>query len=277
MRSLLLVRTAPLIAVGCLALLWLAFGTARADKAEAPATDEMALAYRHGDVELEGWLARPSGGGMQARPGVLIVHAWRGRGDFVRDVASRMAKLGYVAFALDMYGKGVYAADNAAASKLAQPFYGDAALVRGRARAGLEVLRNLNGVDPDRVAVMGFCFGGMAALELARDGAPVAAAISFHGSLGTQAPAEEGKVAARILVCHGGDDPHVPPADVEALWKELRDARTDHQILILSGAVHSFTDPEAGADPTKGSAYSAVAARRSWDAAERLLAETFAR
>ncbi len=249
---------------------------AEEDRSVAEDRHGQPLAYRHGEVELEGWLQRPPGRAEDQRvPGVLICHAWRGRGEFDRKVAERMARLGYVALALDMYGKGVYAKDSAEASRLAGGLYADPALMRARARAGLEELRRLPEVDPGRLAAIGFCFGGATALELARDGADVQGVVSFHGSLKTQHPAESGRVKARVLVCHGGDDPFVPEADVLALWKELKAARVDHQILVLANAVHSFTEPAAGDDPSKGAAYSAVAARRAWDAADRFLAETF--
>ncbi|MGE0191081.1 MAG: dienelactone hydrolase family protein [Planctomycetota bacterium] len=233
------------------------------------------VSYRHGDVELQGWLQRPDDADAGARlPAVLVVHAWRGHGGFVRKVAQRLARDGYVAFALDMYGKDVYAKDNEEAAKLASPFYADPALMRARARAGLEILRNRPEVDPGRVAAVGFCFGGTTVLEMARDGAPLAGVVSFHGGLETKARAEAGAVKARVLVCHGGDDPWVPADQVMALWKELRAAKVDYQILVLSGAVHAFTDPEAGDDPSKGAAYDAVAAHRAWDAADRFLAES---
>ncbi|MCA9314483.1 MAG: dienelactone hydrolase family protein [Planctomycetes bacterium] len=248
--------------------------TARGEDPVAVDDHGEAITYRHGDVELQGWLQRPEGADSGARlPAVLVCHAWRGHGEFVRKVAQRLARDGYVAFALDMYGKGVYAKDNAEAAKLAGPFYTDAALIRGRARAGLEVLRNRPEVDPARIGAVGFCFGGTTVLELSRDGAPLAAAVSFHGGLKTNAPAETGAVKTRLLVCHGGDDPYVPAEDVMALWKELRAAQVDHQILVLSGAVHAFTDTEAGDDPSQGAAYNAVAAHRAWDAADRFLAE----
>ena len=189
--------------------------TARGEDPVAVDDHGEAITYRHGDVELQGWLQRPEGADSGARlPAVLVCHAWRGHGEFVRKVAQRLARDGYVAFALDMYGKGVYAKDNAEAAKLAGPFYTDAALIRGRARAGLEVLRNRPEVDPARIGAVGFCFGGTTVLELARDGAPLAAAVSFHGGLKTKAPAEAGAVKTRLLVCHGGDDPYVAPVGV---------------------------------------------------------------
>ena len=180
-----------------------------------PEITTSALEYRHGEVLLQGYIAY-DGAETAKRPGVLIVHAWRGQDDFVREKARELASMGYVAFALDMYGKGVYAQTNQEAAALAGKYKGDRALLRARARAGLEVLRAHALVDPDRVAAIGFCFGGTTVLELARDGAPLRGVVSFHGGLETPMPARKGQVEAKVLVLHGGDDPLVPPSEVEA-------------------------------------------------------------
>jgi dienelactone hydrolase len=244
---------------------------------EAPAADGApagkTVDYTHGDLALQGWLQAPAPAAGK-RPGVLIVHAWRGHGAFVRQVAADMAKKGYVAFALDMYGKGVYAKDNSEAATLAGAFYADPALMRARVRAGLDQLLAQPGVDASRIAAIGFCFGGTAVLELARDGADVAGVVSFHGGLKTKAPATDG-VKAKILICHGADEVYVPKTELVACWEELQKAGADYQILMLGNAVHSFTDPEAGDDPSRGVAYSASAATRAWKATDRFFAEIF--
>jgi dienelactone hydrolase len=211
------------------------------------------------------------------RPGVLVVHAWRGLDDFAKEKARELAKMGYVAFAVDMYGKGVRAKDDAEAAKLAGGFYRDRALMRERARAGLEILRKMEEVDASRVGAIGFCFGGTVVLELGRAGEDLRAVVSFHGGLQFPDPPKAEGVRARVLVCHGADDPHVPPEQVLALWKELQAARARYEILVLSGAVHAFTDPAAGDDPSRGAAYQPEAARTAWHAMAGTFAEALAR
>ncbi len=235
----------------------LAAAAARAEVTGKP------VPYRHGDVALEGYLARDDGGGGK-RAGILIAHAWRGHSDFVRGVARDLAARGYVAFALDMYGEGVYAKDNQEAGRLAGRFKNDRSLMRERARAGLEVLKRQPDVDPARIVAIGFCFGGTVVLELARDGADLAGVVTFHGGLETPMPAEKGAVKPALLILHGGDDPHVPPNEVLAFWQEMKDAGASYELVILSGAVHAFTDPGAGDDPSKGAAYDERAAKRAW-------------
>ena len=215
--------------------------------------------------------------GEAKRPGVLLVHAWRGHGKNVREQAKRIAKLGYTAFALDMYGKGVLAKDNREAAKMAGRFYEDRALMVGRARAGLAQLKKHARVDPERIAAIGFCFGGTVVLELARHGEDLDGVVSFHGGLKFPKAPKQREVKARVLVCHGADDPFVPPADVVRFWKEMAAARARYEILVLSGAVHAFTDPGAGDDPSRGAAYDAEAARMSWHAMQGMFRELFAK
>lgn len=247
--------------------------SARAEE-KAPEITTKTIEYKHGDVVLEGFLAEPNP--RPAQPtAVLLVHAWRGHGDNVREKARMLAREGHVAFALDMYGKGVYAKDNNEARALATPFYKDMAMMRQRARAGLQILKSQPGVNPARTGAIGFCFGGTTVLELARDGVDIAGVVSFHGGLKTTKPAQKDTVKTRVLVCHGGDDPMVPEAQVLAFWKEMKDAGVDHQILILSDAVHAFTDPGAGNDPTTGVAYHKPSAERSFEAMRRFFKAAF--
>jgi len=229
--------------------------------------------YAHGDLALRGYVAY-DGAQEGKRPGVLIVHAWRGHGDNARAKAKEIAKLGYVAFALDMYGKGVYAKDNAEAAKLAGAFYGNRELMRSRAKAGLEQLKAHAKVDAAKLGAIGFCFGGTVVLELARHGADLDAVVSFHGGLKFEDAPAEGTVKARVLVCHGADDPYVPPEQVVKFWQEMAAAKARYEILILSNAVHAFTDPGAGDDPSKGAAYSAEATRVAWHSMHGLFRET---
>lgn len=258
-----------IVAAACAAFVAFA-GTARAEIVTR------SVDYQDGDTALRGYAAWDDA--REGRlPGVLVVHAWRGHGENAEAKARQLAELGYVAFALDMYGKGVFAKDNQEAARLAGPFYADRELMRSRARAGLAQLKALPKVDPERLAAIGFCFGGTVVLELARHGEALDGVVSFHGGLKfTDAPAE-GEVKARVLVCHGADDPHVPPEDVLQLWKDLRGAKAHYEIMVLSGAVHAFTDPTAGNDPSQGVAYNAEATRIAWHAMDGMFHEIFAR
>ncbi len=230
--------------------------------------------YRHGDTVLQGYLAWDDAS-KDRRPGVLVVHEWYGHNDYVRKRAEQIAQMGYVAFALDMYGKGVLAKDAKEAGALAGKFKGDRALMRARADAGLEVLKGDRRVDPDRVAAIGYCFGGTTVLELARSGAALSGVASFHGGLDTPDPGEARKIRAKVLVLHGGDDPYVSPNEVAAFQEEMRKGGVDWQFVSYGGAVHSFTNPASGSDPSKGVAYNEKADRRSWEAMKSFFSEIF--
>jgi len=235
--------------------------------------------YTHGDVALRGFAAWTKAEGQAdapKRPGVLLVHAWWGHGDVVREKARRIAELGYVAFALDMYGKGVFAKDREEAARRAGGFYGDRPLMRARALAGLDQLEKLETVDATKLGAIGFCFGGTVVLELARHGVDLDAVVSFHGGLKFTDEPKEGGVQAHVLVCHGADDPYVPPEDVVAFWKSMAKAKAHYDLLVISGAVHSFTHEDAGDDPSTGAAYHARAAKTSWEAMHRVFEEVFA-
>ncbi len=245
---------------------------ASAKRAEAAVKTEV-VEYRHGDVVLEGYLAYDDAQPGK-RPGVAVFHAWRGHDEYVRGRARQLAEQGYVAFAADMYGKGVRAKDHVEAGKLSGAFRADRELMRARAGASVERLRAHPRVDATRIAAIGYCFGGTAVLELARSGADLAAVVSFHGALDTPHP-EKSKPKARILVCHGADDPHVPPERVAAFADEMRRAKADWELIQYGGAVHSFTEREAGSDPTKGVAYHERADRRSWESMLSLFEEAF--
>lgn len=233
-----------------------------------------AVDYTHGDVALRGYVAHDTAV-TGPRPAVLIVHAWRGHGEFVQEQARRLAEQGYLAFALDMYGKGVYAKDNREAAALAGRFYGDRALMLARTRAGLEWMKQHPAADASRVGAMGYCFGGTVVLQLARDGEDLAGVVSFHGGLSFETEPTEGSVKAEVLVLHGADDPLVPPADVLAFWTSMQAAKAKYQIRVFSGAVHAFTDKAAGDDPSRGAAYDHAAAVRSWHAMTRHFQEVF--
>jgi dienelactone hydrolase len=232
--------------------------------------------YNQGGATLEGFLAW-NDAQHGRRPGVLVVHQWMGLTDYERMRAEQLAGLGYVAFAADVYGKGVRPATPQEAGALAGKYKSDRALLRARVAAGLETLRGNPMVDPARIAVIGYCFGGTAALELARSGADVAGVVTFHGGLDAPDPDDGKNIKARILVLHGADDPFNPPQNVAAFQQEMRTGRVDWQMVYYGGAVHSFTQKGAGNDPAKGAAYNARADRRSWQAMRDFFAEIFAR
>lgn len=231
--------------------------------------------YKDGDTVLQGYFAYDDEI-KGARPGVLVVHEWWGHGPNARMRAELLAKLGYVAFVVDMYGKGVYAKDHVEAGKLSGVYRADRKLMRERALAGLEELKRHKLVDETRLAAIGYCFGGTTALELARAGTGLKGVASFHGGLDTPMPAAKGKVKARVLVLHGADDNFVNPS-VEDFQSEMRRAGADWQMNYYGGAVHSFTVKEAGGDPAKGMAYNENADLRSWQDLKQFLAEVFAR
>jgi len=232
--------------------------------------------YRQGDTVLEGYLAY-NDSIKGKRPGVLVIHEWTGLGAYERKRADQLAKLGYVAFAADIYGKGVRPAGPEPAAKEAAKYRGsDRSLIRARGAAGLGKLASLPQVDPERLAVIGYCFGGTAALELARSGAKLRGTVSFHGGLNTPDPTDAKNIRGKVLVLHGADDPNVKPAEVDAFQKEMRQAKVDWQMVYYGGAVHSFSNPKSGNDPSKGAAYDEKADRRSWEAMKQFFAEIFA-
>ncbi len=182
--------------------------------------------YKHGDIVLEGYLAYDDVV-KGKRPGVIVVHEWMGHNPYVRMRAEQLAKMGYIALAIDMYGKGVRAKDSKEAASLAGLYRADRSLMRARANAGLEVLKKHLLTDVKRVAAMGYCFGGGTVLELARSGAEVAGVVSFHGNLDTPNPADAKNIKGKVLVLHGGDDPFVKDDEVVKFEEEMRKAGVD--------------------------------------------------
>lgn len=243
----------------------------------APAWAEIVtrtVEYQHGDTVLEGYLAYDEDVPGK-RPGILVVHEWKGLGDYAKKRAEQLAALGYIAFAADMYGKGVYARDHAEAGKLAGMYTGDRQLMRERALAGLEILKAEAVTDTRRLAAVGYCFGGATVLEMARAGFPLKGVVSFHGMLKTPLPAAPGAVKAAVMVMNGADDTYITPEDIKAFAEEMRAAGADWQFVSFGGAVHSFTVKEAGNDPSKGAAYNAAADRRSWQMMREFFQEIF--
>jgi dienelactone hydrolase len=233
------------------------------------------IEYRHGAALLEGYLAYDDSI-ASTRPGVLVVHEWKGLNDYAKRRAEQLAQLGYIAFAADMYGKGVRAKDHEEAARLSGVYRSDRQLMRGRIQAALEVLRAHERVDAQRLAAIGYCFGGTTVLELARSGADIQGVVSFHGGLDTPTPAQAGQVHARVLVLHGAADRWITPEHVAGFEREMQAAGADSRVIQYEGAVHSFTVPEAGDDPSKGAAYNEAADRQSWEAMKAFLSEIFA-
>ncbi|MCM2393771.1 dienelactone hydrolase family protein [Streptomyces albipurpureus] len=235
----------------------------------------MDLEYSDGPLTLRGFLAYDESV-SEPRPGVLVASDAFGLGDQARERAQLLSRLGYPALALDMYGDGRQAASLPEGIALVDELKKDPETLRRRARAGLSALAAQPQVDGARLGAIGFCFGGTVALELARDAAPLRAAVSFHGSLGTERPAEPGEIRARVLVCHGAADPLVAPESVAAFQDEMRDAHADWQVNIYGGAKHSFTNPASDHYGMPGIGYDERADRRSWAAMLALFQESFA-
>ncbi len=232
--------------------------------------------YKDGDTVLEGILTFDDATKTK-RPGVLVVHDWMGVSEHTSAVAQDLAKLGYVAFAADIYGKGVRPANPGEAGKLAGKYKSDRALLRQRANLGLDQLKANVLVDSSKISAIGFCFGGTTAIELARSGAQIAGVVSFHGGLDSPAPADGKNIKAKLLILHGADDPFVKAEDIAAFQDELRKAGVDWQMAYYGDAVHAFTQKRAGDDKSKGAAYNEPAARRSWQAMKEFFAEIFAK
>lgn len=232
-----------------------------------------AVAYLDGDVVLEAFFAfddQISG----RRPTVLINHTWAGRDDFVAEKAKELAALGYVGFAVDMYGKGVLGASPEENMKLMQPFMADRAMLQQRMKAALAAVRLMPWVDDSKIAAIGFCFGGLCSLDLARTGADIKGVVSFHGLLAAPENTQGNAIKAKILALHGRDDPLVPAEQVLAFEQEMTDAGADWQLHTYGNTLHGFTNPLAN-DPVFGAVYQPDSDRRSWIAMQNFLTEIF--
>jgi dienelactone hydrolase len=232
------------------------------------------IEYKQGDTDLEGYLAYDASI-KGTRPGVLIVHQWKGLTDYEKKRAGMLAQLGYNVFALDIYGKGIRPQSSQAAGAQAGKYKSNRDLLRARAQAGLAVLQKHELTDPKHVAAIGYCFGGTAVIELARSGADIAGVVSFHGGLDSPHPEDGKNIKCKVLALHGADDPNVPAKDLAAFEDEMRQAKVDWQLVKYGGAVHSFTDWNAGDKPGQGAAYNEKADRRSWAAMKQFFAEIF--
>ncbi len=229
--------------------------------------------YANMGAQLQGYLVYDDAV-ADPRPGVLIVHEWWGLTDHTRATARRVAEMGYVVFALDMYGKGVVTDEVPRAAELSGQFKERPTLLRARAAAGLQQLARHPRVDPQRIAAIGFCFGGSTVLQLAYDGAPVRGVISFHGNPVTPLVTDR-EIAARILVLHGADDPLVPGEALTAFQDAMRARKIDWQLISYGNAVHSFTNPGADKVGIAGVAYDRRTDERAWRHARDFFNELF--
>ncbi|WP_116788728.1 dienelactone hydrolase family protein [Flavobacterium psychrotrophum] len=233
------------------------------------------VAYNEGGQKLNGFSAVPAKP-LNQKPGILILPAWLGINDHTKDVAGKLSKAGYHAFIADIYGEGKYPANTKEAGEQAGYYKTNYQAYVKRISAALEQLIK-SGADANNIVVIGYCFGGTGALEAARAGLNIKGAVTFHGGLGKDASRNNGEIKPRILVLHGADDPYVPQKDIDGFIKEMKDGKADWQMNYYSGAVHAFTEKEAGNDNSKGAAYNEKADKRSWKAFKAYLDELFPR
>ncbi len=231
------------------------------------------IEYSQAGTPLKGFLAWDDAA-KGKRPGVLVIHEWWGQNEHARNQAVRLAKAGYVGFALDMYGNGKSTTHPEDAEAFVREASKDKAVLRARFDAALKVLKQQPQVDPNRIGAVGYCFGGGVALAMAAQGEPLEAVATFHGAMPSTEPVK-GKVKPRILINTGGADPMVPPDEVEAYAKELKSAGANVAVITYPGAKHSFTAPDAAQAGMQGLAYDADADRKSWDATMKMFREAF--
>lgn len=231
--------------------------------------------YSEGGDVFEGFVAWDASLG-ERRPAVLVAHDWAGLLDASRERAAKLAEMGYVGFAIDVYGKGRRGTPGADNSSLLNPMLADRALLRRRLLAAVEAAKHHDATDPARIAAIGYCFGGLCVLDLARANAPgLRGVVCFHGIYAPPGLGEQAPIQSRVLVCHGWDDPFTPPAAAVGLAKELTDAKADWQIHAYGHTVHAFTS-EGANNPAIGAMYDATADRRSFAAMKAFLEETLA-
>ena len=234
---------------------------------------ERFVEYEHNGALLEGMLAYDDAG-IAMKPGVIVVPAWAGRSEFECDRARKLAAEGYASFACDLYGKGVLGSSMEENAALMQPFLDDRALLQSRLSTVVQTLRTQPEVDENNVAAMGFCFGGLCVLDLARIGSDLKGVASFHGLFGAPGNTAGTKITAKVLALHGHEDPMVPVEAVQDLENELTAAGADWQIHVYGNTMHAFTNPNAN-DPSFGTVYSDNADKRSWQTLLNFLEEIF--
>jgi dienelactone hydrolase len=238
----------------------------------------MTIATRSVDYDIDGQsfegVVAVDDAQRRARPLVVIAHAWAGRSDFEVEKAKTLASLGYAGFAMDLFGKGVLGTSKEENQALIAPFVNDRPMLQSRLLRILDVAKALPEADPSNVAAIGFCFGGLCVLDIARTGADLKGVVSFHGLFMPPGNTGGKKIKAKVLALHGWDDPMATPDQVTALGKELTDAGADWQLHAYGGTMHAFTNPDAN-DPDFGTVYNAAADTRSWTAMKNFLAEIF--
>jgi dienelactone hydrolase len=227
-----------------------------------------------GDVVLEAFFAFDDSISTR-RPAVLISHAWAGRDEFANDKAKKLAELGYVGFALDMYGKGIVGESREENSKLMQPFIQNRAVLQQRIKAALSAVKLLPWVDDSKIAAMGFCFGGLCVLDLARTGVDIKGVVSFHGLFNAPDNIHNTLINAKVLALHGYDDPMALPDQLIEFQNEMTKSGADWQVHSYGQTMHAFTNPVAN-DPNFGTVYKPEADSRSWIAMQNFLTEIFA-
>jgi dienelactone hydrolase len=232
-----------------------------------------AISYQGDGVTMVGFLALDDARGGP-RPAVLLAPEASGLDDFNRDRCRRLAALGYAAFGLDFHGDGVVLSNREEMMARLKVFTSDPLRTRARAQAALSALCSQPRVDPKRVAAIGYCFGGTIALELARSGADIRAAVGFHAGLATARPQDAQHIRAKVLICNGVNDPIVPLEQRTAFAQEMEAGGVDWQLHLYGGAGHAFTRPGADALGLPGFAYHKSADERSWQAMLNLFAET---
>lgn len=235
---------------------------------------EKPVEYKAGDVVCEGWQAYDDAVAGK-RPAVLVVHQWTGVSDNEKMRAKMLAELGYNVLVADVYGKGIRP-QPPESGKEAGKYKADRGLLRQRVNAALSVLSKDARSDTSKIACIGYCFGGTAAIELGRSGAAIKGIVSFHGSLDSPTPADGKNIKAKVLVLHGADDPFVPAKDMAAFEQEMKDSGVDYKLVEYPGAVHAFTQVGAGNDNSKGAAYNEAADKASWEEMKAFFSRIFA-
>lgn len=220
------------------------------------------VAYADGTQKLNGFASTPAKS-VKQKPGILILPAWFGINEHSKEVAEKLSKEGHHAFIADIYGEGNYPKNTQDAGKQSAYYKSNPEAYQKRIALALEQLIK-SGANANNIVVIGYCFGGTGALEAARAGMNVKGVVSFHGGLGKDASRKNNSIKPKVLVLHGADDPYVPQKDIESFQKEMNDSKADWQMIYYSGAVHAFTEKEAGNDNTKGAAYNEKADKRSW-------------
>jgi dienelactone hydrolase len=231
--------------------------------------------YTDNGVALEGTLVTPNNSKGKL-PAVLVVHDWSGKNSFATEKAALLAQLGYAGFAIDMYGKGKLGTTNDEKLALMQPLMQDRQALRQRIIASLTIAQQQPQIDADNIAVIGFCFGGLCALDLARSGVNIKGAVSFHGLLGAPDIQSAPKISAKVLALHGYNDPMGTPDQVMTFCDEMTAAQADWQVHMYGNTTHAFMNPLAN-DPAAGLAYQPQTAARAWRLMEDFLAEIFTR